>query len=130
MKITNPLKWAFDPRTKDLHPIFKSEKGRIIFGSIKSQHITDQYFHDNCYSFLKIINKKFPKNPKKLVSLANYCGLGCYGRMNSNTKNYEGNFILTKPDMEFWGELFDALNGKLKIIMEYPTNIINKGENN
>jgi hypothetical protein len=125
MKISNPMKWGFDPRNEKCCRVLKSEKGRIIWGSIRGRHIVDQYFDGNCLKLLKLINDKPPKDVDMLWSQANGCGLGVFGKVPSEHSNYNGLLNLTKPDMEFWGEMFDALTGKLKIEMEYP-NIVNK----
>lgn len=80
MKITNPIKWGFDPRIAKTCRVLKSERGRIIWGAIKTGHIVDQYFNDNCLALLRTINKKSPKDAQDLLSMAARCGLSCFGR--------------------------------------------------
>lgn len=113
------MEWGFDPRTNKGHLVLKSELGRIIWGGIKTNHIVDQYFNDNCYALLKRIKKTPPENVESLISMAYGCNLGGYGRIFDQHKSlWQCN--VSKPDMEFWGEMFNALTGKLKIEMKYP----------
>lgn len=120
MKLPNPIRWGFSPN-KSKKPILKTLKGRILWGGIKTQHITDQYFDGACEKLLRMFNdNEAPSHDAHgLYALARKAGLGGYGTIHDPRfgQNYHGGSIVMAMDDEFWGEMFDALCGKLKVQM-------------
>jgi hypothetical protein len=116
MRLTNPIKFNFGPASSQI-PVLKTEIGQIIWGGIKIQHLTCQYFNDNCLMLVQYIEKDPPKDAKRLYAMACNCGLGMFGIIWEG-EGYESR--AKRPDMEFWGDMFDAITGKLKIEIQVP----------
>jgi len=108
------IKWGFDPRINPFHPVLSTEAGRIVGGGIKTQHIVDQYFNDNCQNFVNAVTKDMPKDAKELYIHAQNHGLGAYGK--------GGSFWHTDstPDYDFWQAMLDAITGNVPVKMIYP----------
>ena len=121
MKVCNPIKWGFDPRTSTFHPVLSTETGRIIWGAIRMGHIVDQYFSDQVLRLVDKITERFPDDPGDLRRMAEGAGLGAYATKEADTRPAcpLWSSSIRVPDMEWWGDLFDILKGR-ELKQEYP----------
>jgi hypothetical protein len=84
---------------------------------IRTNHIVDQYFNDSVFELVRMIREKPPEDAKELHSMAFGAGLGCFGIIPDDEQL--GRWGTTRPDMEFWGQVFNVITGKETIEEEF-----------
>lgn len=111
------IKWGFDPRSSAI-PALSTERGRLVWGAIRSCHIVDQHFNDACASFVERISQQMPETAESLYSAAYAHGLGMFGLRVNESLWWTGG--RAGPDLEWWGAMLDVLTGKASIAEEFP----------
>ena len=117
MKISRVIKWGFIPEESGIM-VLNVELGRKLWGAIRTNHIVDQHFDDRCLDLITKIWEKKPGNGIELQKMAKNCGLGCFG--TELDKGAQFGPIHSKPDMEWWEDLYQFMFGMSDIKMEYP----------
>jgi hypothetical protein len=108
------IRWGFDP-TKSTIPVLKT--GRRVWAFIRVNHIVDQHFDDHVEILVEAIKKTSPKDPKALRCLAERSGLGCFGIEMVGERTWDSHRV---PDMEWWTDLFDLVNGNPLVEQQFP----------
>lgn len=108
MKIPRVIKWGFDPFSSGIAAL-STETGRRVWGAIRVNHVVDQYFNDDVETFAREFDSKPASTVDELFRLAKRCNLQSFGAIDARGNN------LWVRDNEWWGELLDALHGRLAI---------------
>ena len=109
MKIPRLIKWGFDPLESGVAAL-STKTGRLVWSVIRVNHIVDQHFSDDVELFASAFDKR-PKNTvDELFDLARRCDLDRFGSANLGGRDRG----LVRDD-EWWGELLDALHGRIDV---------------
>lgn len=112
------IKMGFDPsklEDETLRAIFKDHVATVLWCSIKSGHIVDQYFNDlilECAAKADIKEHSYHAFIKSMQRLTNQYGKICVYETQLGFNQYE-------IDHEFWGDIFNAILYKRCFRLEY-----------
>ena len=117
MKAPEKLSFAFDPSESDI-PALASRVGRILWGCIKQQHITDQYFNDHVLGVVDKIGENNPTTYREFKNIIQHSGLQGYGCCRDDGSL--GVPAHQRLDDDFWDGVWLYVSGAagIKMVLE------------
>lgn len=117
MKVPALLKFDFDPDTATFIDL-KDKYTLIIWGCIKSQHVTDQHFNHSVELFVEGIKKYAPPTYAEFRRIITYSRLSKYGVKSEKSPDGPTTFPRTTLDDEFWEGIWEYLSGEKELVVE------------
>lgn len=110
MHAIQEVKLQFDPaknEDEEIREIFKDSTATILWCSIKSGHVTSQYFNKNVLEVAKKYNKTHTRDYDTFLDIVSK--LLVFGKVTVNQTIMQCD---QKIDHEFWGDVFRSVIGQ------------------